>query len=44
MTKAKITALGCYTPPRVLTNHDLEQMVQTILVAPPLLVALFVVL
>src|SRR5882724_4974313 len=28
-TKAKITALGCYTPPRVLTNHELEQMVQT---------------
>ena len=29
MPKAKITALGCYTPPRVLTNFDLEQMVQT---------------
>src|SRR4051794_32240109 len=29
MTKAKITALGCYTPPRVLTNSDLEEMVQT---------------
>src|SRR6266446_5715292 len=29
MTKAKITALGCYAPPRVLTNHELEQMVQT---------------
>jgi 3-oxoacyl-[acyl-carrier-protein] synthase-3 len=29
LPKAKITALGCYTPPRVLTNADLEQMVQT---------------
>jgi 3-oxoacyl-[acyl-carrier-protein] synthase-3 len=29
LTKAKITALGCYTPPRVLTNFDLENMVQT---------------
>ena len=29
MPKAKITALGCYTPPRVLTNFELEQMVQT---------------
>ena len=29
MLKAKITALGCYTPPRVLTNIELEQMVQT---------------
>ncbi len=29
MPNAKITALGCYTPPRVLTNSDLEQMVQT---------------
>ena len=29
MLKAKITALGCYTPPRVLTNHDLEKMVET---------------
>jgi len=27
--RAKITALGCYTPPRVLTNHDLEKMVDT---------------
>src|SRR5450432_3991446 len=26
---AKITALGCYTPPRVLTNQDLEKMVET---------------
>ncbi len=29
MPKAKITALGCYTPPDVLTNHDLEKMVDT---------------
>jgi 3-oxoacyl-[acyl-carrier-protein] synthase III len=29
MPKAKITALGCYVPPRVLTNHDLEKMVET---------------
>jgi 3-oxoacyl-[acyl-carrier-protein] synthase-3 len=29
LPKAKITALGCYTPPRVLTNFDLEKMVQT---------------
>jgi 3-oxoacyl-[acyl-carrier-protein] synthase-3 len=27
--QAKITALGCYTPPRVLTNQDLEKMVDT---------------
>jgi len=27
--KAKITALGCYTPPGVLTNQDLERMVDT---------------
>jgi 3-oxoacyl-[acyl-carrier-protein] synthase-3 len=26
---AKITALGCYTPPDVLTNQDLEKMVDT---------------
>jgi len=25
----KISALGCYTPPRVLTNADLERMVDT---------------
>jgi 3-oxoacyl-[acyl-carrier-protein] synthase-3 len=25
----KITALGCYTPPRVLTNDDLEKLVDT---------------
>jgi 3-oxoacyl-[acyl-carrier-protein] synthase-3 len=27
--KAKITALGCYSPPGVLTNPDLERMVDT---------------
>ena len=26
---AKITALGCYVPPKVLTNHDLEKLVDT---------------
>lgn len=29
MPGAKITALGCYVPPRVLTNQDLEKMVDT---------------
>ncbi|HUP02483.1 MAG TPA: beta-ketoacyl-ACP synthase III [Bryobacteraceae bacterium] len=29
MPKVKITALGCYTPPRLLTNDDLEKMVDT---------------
>jgi 3-oxoacyl-[acyl-carrier-protein] synthase-3 len=29
LKRAKISALGCYAPPRVLTNHDLEQMVAT---------------
>lgn len=29
MPGAKITALGCYTPPGVLTNQDLEKMVDT---------------
>src|SRR5205085_3338933 len=29
LPKAKITALGCYTPPRLLTNKDLEKMVET---------------
>jgi 3-oxoacyl-[acyl-carrier-protein] synthase-3 len=29
LPKAKITALGCYTPPRLLTNQDLERMVET---------------
>jgi 3-oxoacyl-[acyl-carrier-protein] synthase-3 len=27
--RAKITALGCYVPPRVLTNADLERLVET---------------
>jgi 3-oxoacyl-[acyl-carrier-protein] synthase-3 len=27
--RAKITALGRYVPPRVVTNHDLEEMVAT---------------
>ena len=29
MPKAKITALGCYTPPGLLTNQDLEKLVDT---------------
>ncbi|HWQ55194.1 MAG TPA: beta-ketoacyl-ACP synthase III [Bryobacteraceae bacterium] len=29
MARAKITALGCYVPPRVLTNQDLERLVKT---------------
>ena len=29
MPKAKITALGCFAPPRLLTNQDLEKMVET---------------
>ena len=29
MLRAKISALGCYVPPRVLTNQDLEKMVET---------------
>ena len=29
MPKVKISALGCYTPPRVLTNQDLEKLVET---------------
>jgi 3-oxoacyl-[acyl-carrier-protein] synthase III len=29
LPKAKITALGCYTPPNLLTNQDLEKMVET---------------
>ena len=28
-TKAKISAIGCYAPPGVLTNADLEKMVET---------------
>jgi 3-oxoacyl-[acyl-carrier-protein] synthase-3 len=27
--RAQITALGCYTPPKLLTNADLEKMVDT---------------
>lgn len=26
---AKITAVGCYVPPHVMTNHDLEKLVET---------------
>ena len=29
MPAAKISALGCYVPPGLLTNHDLEKMVDT---------------
>src|SRR4051812_6957812 len=29
LPKVKITALGCYTPPNVLTNQDLEKLVET---------------
>ena len=29
MRRAKISALGCYTPPRLLTNTDLEKLVET---------------
>ncbi|MGE5568064.1 MAG: beta-ketoacyl-ACP synthase III [Rhodospirillales bacterium] len=29
MPNAMISALGCYVPPRVLTNFDLEKMVET---------------
>jgi len=29
LLKAKITALGCYAPPKLLTNQDLEKMVDT---------------
>ncbi|MCI0355594.1 MAG: ketoacyl-ACP synthase III [Acidobacteria bacterium] len=29
MPRAKITALGTYVPPRLLTNEDLEKMVET---------------
>jgi len=29
LPKAKITALGCYVPPRILNNHDLEKLVET---------------
>ncbi|OFV97407.1 MAG: 3-oxoacyl-ACP synthase [Acidobacteria bacterium RIFCSPLOWO2_12_FULL_54_10] len=27
--RASITAIGCYTPPKILTNADLERMVET---------------
>jgi 3-oxoacyl-[acyl-carrier-protein] synthase III len=29
LIRAQISALGCYTPPRLLTNADLEKMVET---------------
>jgi 3-oxoacyl-[acyl-carrier-protein] synthase-3 len=29
LRKAKISALGTYVPPRILSNHDLEKMVDT---------------
>jgi 3-oxoacyl-[acyl-carrier-protein] synthase-3 len=29
LLNAKISALGCYTPPRVLTNQELEKLVDT---------------
>jgi 3-oxoacyl-[acyl-carrier-protein] synthase III len=29
LLKAKISALGCFVPPRILTNDDLSQMVET---------------
>ena len=29
LPKVKITAVGCYAPPRVLTNQDLEKLVET---------------
>ena len=29
MFRAKITSIGCYAPPGVLTNQDLEKMVET---------------
>lgn len=29
MPRANISAVGCYVPPRVLTNFDLEKMVET---------------
>ena len=29
MPKAKITALGCYVPPKILNNQDLEKLVNT---------------
>jgi 3-oxoacyl-[acyl-carrier-protein] synthase-3 len=29
LVRVKISALGCYVPPNLLTNHDLERMVDT---------------
>ena len=29
LPRAKISALGCFVPPRVLTNHDFEKMIET---------------
>jgi len=29
MSGVKISSLGCYVPPGVLTNHDLEKMIET---------------
>src|SRR5262249_45743333 len=29
MSGVKISALGCYVPPGILSNHDLEKMVET---------------
>jgi len=29
LPKVKISAIGCYTPPNLLTNNDLEKMVET---------------
>jgi len=29
LPRVKITAVGCYTPPRLLTNQDLEKLVDT---------------
>jgi 3-oxoacyl-[acyl-carrier-protein] synthase III len=29
LPKSKVSSLGCYVPPRVLTNQDLEKMVDT---------------
>ncbi|HET8548339.1 MAG TPA: beta-ketoacyl-ACP synthase III [Bryobacteraceae bacterium] len=29
MRTARITSVGCFTPPRILTNQDLSQMVET---------------
>jgi 3-oxoacyl-[acyl-carrier-protein] synthase-3 len=29
LIQAKISALGCWVPPKVLSNHDLEHMVET---------------